>query len=348
MPSTTGIWLRREASATEQRTPLVPRDAAKLVADGVPVTVEESGHRAFPIEEYAAAGCRVAPGDSWPQAPADQVVLGLKEPSAAAAPLTHRHVFFGHAYKGQEGGPALLDRFAAGGGTLLDLEYLTDDSGRRVVAFGHWAGYVGAALAVLHHRGALDVPLTSGPRDELDARLARGRGDGTRALVIGALGRSGRGAVEALRTAGAEVTAWDLAETRTLDKAALLDHDLLVNTVFADTPGTPFLTTEDLLRGDRRLSVVSDVTCDVTSDCNRLPVYDRVTDWAEPVRRLTDAPPLDLIAVDNLPSLLPRESSTDFSGGLLPHLAVLPAGDPVWTRSEEHFRRATHRPTSQN
>ena len=37
-----------------------------------------------------------------------------------------------------------------GGGALLDLEYLTDDHGRRLAAFGYWAGYVGAALAVLH------------------------------------------------------------------------------------------------------------------------------------------------------------------------------------------------------
>jgi saccharopine dehydrogenase (NAD+, L-lysine-forming) len=339
MPSSTGIWLRREAAPTEQRTPLIPQHAARLLAAGLSVTVEESTHRAFPIEEYAAAGCRVVPGDTWPDAPASDFVLGLKEPSAAAKQLTHSHIFFGHAYKGQEGGPALLRRLTDGGGTLYDLEYLTDDAGRRVVAFGHWAGYVGAALAVLHLRGHLDVPLRSSTRPELDARLRAATG-GARALVIGALGRSGRGACEALAVAGVPVTAWDLAETRDLDKEALLDHDILVNAVLADEPGTPFLTPADLAHGDRRLAVVSDVTCDVTSDCNRLPVYDRITDWVEPVRRLASAPLLDLIAVDNLPSLLPRESSTAFSKGLLPHLAVLDRDDAVWARSEQRFRAA--------
>jgi saccharopine dehydrogenase (NAD+, L-lysine-forming) len=342
---TAGIWLRREAMPHEQRTPLVPDDAAKLVADGFAVTVEESARRAFPVEDYAAAGCRVVPADTWPDAPGTDIVLGLKEPVGAPSPLTHRHVFFGHAYKGQEGGPALLRRFAAGGGTLLDLEYLVDDAGRRVVAFGYWAGYVGAALAVLHHAGALDTPLVAGPKHDLDRRLREARAAG-RALVIGALGRSGRGACEALAVAGVPTTRWDLAETLDLDRQALLDHDILVNTVFATEPGTPFLTTDDLRRPGRRLTVVSDVTCDVTSDCNRLPVYDKVTDWGTPVRRLGGTPPLDLLAIDNLPSLLPRESSTDFSAGLLPHLAGLPEGGPVWARSEARFRAALPAPSS--
>ena len=33
-----------------------------------------------------------------------------------------------------------------------------DDGGRRLAAFGFWAGYLGAALAVLHHRGGLRGP----------------------------------------------------------------------------------------------------------------------------------------------------------------------------------------------
>jgi saccharopine dehydrogenase (NAD+, L-lysine forming) len=343
MPSGIGIWLRREAASNERRTPLVPTDAARLIAKGMPVTVEESESRAFPIDEYSAAGCHIVPGDTWPDAPPSEIILGLKEPPGQPSPLTHRHVLFGHAYKGQEGGPGLLRRFIAGGGTLLDLEYLTDEAGRRVVAFGFWAGYVGAALAALHHRGELDAPLRSMTRPEFDEKLRGPSGGtgGTKALVIGALGRSGRGACEALAVAGVPTTEWDIDETRDLDRSSLLDHDILVNTVFATEPGTPFLTAADLGRGDRRLTVVSDVTCDVTSACNRLPINDKVTDWARPVRRLHyGPPPLDMLAIDNLPSLLPRESSTAFSAGLLPHLTSLPHGAPIWDRCLERFHDA--------
>ena len=37
-------------------------------------------------------------------------------------------------------------------------------------------------------------------------------------------------------------------------------------------------------------------------------------------------PPLDLIAIDNLPSLLPREASADFSAALLPQLLDFETG----------------------
>lgn len=63
-------------------------------------------------------------------------------------PLKHTHVQFAHCYKNQGGWRDVLSRFPAGNGTLLDLEFLQDESGRRVAAFGYHAGFAGAALGV--------------------------------------------------------------------------------------------------------------------------------------------------------------------------------------------------------
>lgn len=334
------LWLRHEDRTTERRTPIVPSDARRLVEAGVTLTVEESPQRIFPIEEYEAAGCAVAPSGTWVSAPRDAVILGLKELPDGPAELTHRHIFFGHAYKRQPGAETLLRRFAAGGGRLLDLEYLVDDDGRRLAAFGFWAGYLGAALAVLQHRGRLVAPLTPTSKEELDETLRRAEGDEEfTALVIGALGRSGRGARVALHTAGIEPTCWDLAETRDLDRPALLAHDVMVNCVLATSPVPPFVREQDLDDPARRLRTLCDVTCDVGSPLNVLPVYDRTTDWTEPARRLRKEPPLDLIAIDNLPSLLPRESSTDFSAALVMQLLEFGAGGP-WGRCLDRFHQA--------
>jgi saccharopine dehydrogenase (NAD+, L-lysine-forming) len=331
------LWLRHEVRPTERRTPIVPSDARRLVESGVTLTVEESPQRIFPVAEYEAVGARVAPAGSWVSAPTDAVVLGLKELPDDPAELPHRHIFFGHAYKQQPGASELLRRFAAGGGTLLDLEYLVDDQGRRLAAFGYWAGYLGAALAVLQYRGRLRAPLTPTSKEELDETLRPVAGDEEfRALVIGALGRSGRGARVALQEAGIDPTCWDLDETRDLDRRALLEHDVMVNCVLATTPVLPFLREADLDDPARRLRTVSDVTCDVGSPLNVLPVYDRTTEWDEPVRRLRKEPPLDLIAIDNLPSLLPKESSTGFSGQLLPLLLDFGTGGP-WGRCLDRF-----------
>lgn len=331
------LWLRHEVRPTERRTPIVPSDARRLVESGVTLTVEESPQRIFPVAEYEAVGARVAPAGSWESAPAAAVVLGLKELPDGPAELTHRHIFFGHAYKQQPGAADLLRRFAAGGGALLDLEYLVDDHGRRLTAFGYWAGYLGAALAVLQHRGRLVAPLTPTSKEELDEILRPAAGDEEfTALVIGALGRSGRGARGALQAAGIDPTCWDLEETRDLDRRALLDHDVLVNCVLAITPIPPFVRETDLDAPSRRLSTLSDVTCDVGSPLNVLPVYDRTTEWTDPVRRLHKEPPLDLIAIDNLPSLLPKESSTGFSQTLLPVLLDFGTGGP-WRRCLDRF-----------
>ncbi|MFJ9814847.1 saccharopine dehydrogenase [Streptomyces sp. NPDC101151] len=332
------LWLRHEARTTERRTPVVPADARRLTDGGVRLTVEESPQRIFPVEEYEAAGCRPAPAGSWVSAPPDAVILGLKELPDEPALLTHRHIFFGHAYKQQPGAAELLRRFAAGGGALLDLEYLVDENGRRLAAFGFWAGYLGAALAVLQHRGRLTAPLRPTTKEDLDAALEPAAGEFT-ALVVGALGRSGRGASAALDTAGVAATHWDLAETRDLDRRALLGHDLMVNAVLASTPVPPFLREADLDDPARRLRTLCDVTCDVGSPLNVLPVYDRTTDWTDPVRRLREEPPLDLIAIDNLPSLLPRESSTDFSAALVPRLFHVGAPGP-WGRCLDRFHQA--------
>ena len=338
------IWMRSEARASECRAPIVPADAGLLTGLGIAVTVEESSHRVFPIAEYAAAGCAIAKEGSWTGAPADQYIVGLKELPDGAAPLMHRHVYFGHAYKRQQGSAELLGRFAAGGGELLDLESLADADGRRLAAFGYWAGYVGAALAVLSATGHLTSPLRPLPKETLDSGLRRARrADPPRVLVVGALGRCGSGARDALAMAGIAPTCWDVDETRDLDRTALLGHDILVNTVFTTSPITPFVRSADLGDPARRLTLVADVTCDVTSSCNALPIYESATSWQEPVRRLCQGPrPLDIIAIDNLPSLLPKEASVAFSAQLVPHLMELGTAAPTWQRCVLAFRKACH------
>ena len=58
-----------------------------------------------------------------------------------------------------------------------------------------------------------------------------------------------------------------------------------------------------------------------------------------PALRVHDAPVLDVTAIDNLPSLLPLESSEDFAEQLLPSLLGLPARAPVWRRAEAEFAK---------
>ncbi len=347
------FWLRAEDKALEERAPLVPADAAKLLAAGHQVTVEPDSRRAFPLDEYLRAGCESAPAHAWRTAPTETVVLGLKELASESWPLVHRHIYFAHVYKNQQGWREVLRRFGDGKGSLLDLEFLTDESGRRVVAFGHWAGVVGAALGVelwshqqLHPAEPLPAvhsfPSQRAMAEHATESLRRALAVGApkpRSIIVGARGRCGQGAAEMLGMCGLEATQWDLPETsRGGPFAEILDHDLFINAVFVQSRISPFLTPEMLSR-PRRLTALVDVTCDISNPANTLPIYDRHTDFDAPALRIAEAPPLDVVAIDHLPSLLPRESSEMFSSLLVQHLLDLEKGSGVWSRAEALFRQ---------
>jgi len=88
----------------------------------------------------------------------------------------------------------------------------------------------------------------------------------------------------------------------------------------------------------RKLSVIGDVACDPDSDFSPIKVYDRTTTWDQPALRVHNTPPLDVTAIDNLPSMLPVESSQDYAGQLLPSLLTLGNLDAgVWARAKGDY-----------
>ncbi|HKK98118.1 MAG TPA: saccharopine dehydrogenase, partial [Marivita sp.] len=213
----THLWVRAESRENEERVGIMPDGVADLVASGFTVTVEESPTRVVPIDAYRDAGARIAEFGSWDGAPEDAIIFGLKELPDSDESLRHRHIMFGHAYKGQPAGQRLLARFKAGGGVLYDLEYLENPEGRRVAAFGYWAGYAGAAVSLLAYAAQPGTcptvntwPSSEAMRDDVSSALA---GKHPTALVIGALGRVGTGASDLCEDLGLSVTKWDMAET---------------------------------------------------------------------------------------------------------------------------------------
>lgn len=344
----THLWVRAEQRPNEDRVGLTPEGAKALMSGGIKVTVEESAVRAIPLQGYIDAGCEIAAENSWPSAPADAIIFGLKELPEDGTPLPHRHIMFGHAFKGQHSGKALLDRFAAGGGTLYDLEYLVDEAGRRVAAFGYWAGYAGAAVTLkswcAQQRGEICGPVGVYPgKDallaELSAELKAVQADVPTAIVIGAMGRVGTGAADLCEAMGITVTKWDMAETASGGPfPEILQHDLFLNCIFA-RPGTPVFVPAEALSAARKLTAIGDVACDPDSDYNPVPIYDQATSWEAPALRVASDPVMDVMAIDNLPSMLPVESSHDYAGQLLPSLLTLAdLKSGVWGRAEATFR----------
>jgi len=346
----THLWVRAEQRANETRVGLTPEGAARLIASGFKVTVEQSPTRCIATDRYKDAGAHIAAQNTWPEAPADAIIFGLKELPEDGTPLPHKHIMFGHAFKGQPAGKRLLGRFAAGGGTLYDLEYLVDETNRRIAAFGYWAGYAGAAVAlkcwIAQRKGKLAGPVAPyASSDHLlaDLQLAL-EGSGAQrpsALIIGALGRVGTGAADLCTGAGVSTTRWDMAETAHGGPfPEILAHEIFFNCILA-RPGTPVFVPASAPHQPRRLSVIGDIACDPDSAFSPIKVYDRTTTWEAPALRVHASPPLDVTAIDNLPSMLPVESSQDYADQLLPGLMTLTDLDAgVWGRAKATFDQA--------
>ena len=335
------IWLRDEARDTERRTPLTPEGAAALIADGATITVERSKKRAFADADYKAAGCAMVASGLWPEAPLDALILGVKELPGTPVMLRRQFCHFAHLFKEQQGWRSELARFHQGDGALFDIEYLTGEDGRRVAAFGYWAGWLGAAIGMWGwlsdgKGGPFDGLRSTDSREDFLAPIrALMRETQPKALIVGALGRSGQGARDLFASVGIEPTCWDMAETSNLDRAALLDHDILVSCVLMRGPGLLMVRPEDL--DGARLSMISDVACDPLSDYNPLPIYDAPTPWDAPFVEVAEGK--WVTAIDNLPSLLPKESSEDFAAQLLPTLQTYPDGI-AWQNARASFEDA--------
>jgi saccharopine dehydrogenase (NAD+, L-lysine-forming) len=342
--------LRDETRTTERRTPVTPADAKTLLEAGFGISVERSDKRIFTDAEYESVGCKLVDAGTWLTA-TDATILGLKELPEEPANLKVPFIHFAHIYKDQTGWEQEIARFRRGGGQLYDIEYLVKER-RRVAAFGYWAGWMGAALAawrLLARWNNVEGPeagVSSFESREEVENILRGLSADClkprRAVVIGAKGRSGIGATEALKLAGFEVTEWDMEETRDLDRAALMAHDLLVNCVLMTGPGLQLLSSDDISNPLNFIQMVSDVSCDPFSDFNPLPIYDAPTGWGAPF--ITLGPngireEMELTAIDNLPSLLPREASEDFSSQMVKALLTYPEGEE-WVNARSSFETA--------
>jgi hypothetical protein len=327
------FWLRSETKENEFRRALDPSACEKLIANGHQVVVEDWADSIIPTKAYKKAGCEIAGAGSWVNSPKRTIIVGLKALPESCEIFHHRLIFFAHVYNKQEGWENLMKKFSTAGGKIIDLEFMVDDKGRRVCAFGYWAGYVGASLGVLF---SLTENIEKATQALIEKKYFKEKSElisfitqfsqhfpvNKKAIVIGALGRSGNGAIDSLAELGWSSTAWDRNETESGGPFVdILAHDLFVNCVLAMKKMPPFINIDLLNSQKSDLKVISDVSCDPDSDCNMVPLYEVATTIEKPYHNIKfELGEIKLTAIDNLPSILPKESSEDFSQQLVGYL----------------------------
>ncbi|KAI6206438.1 Alanine dehydrogenase PNT and Saccharopine dehydrogenase domain containing protein [Aphelenchoides besseyi] len=159
------LGIRRETiNPWERRAPIAPQHVKKLTKKGVKVLIQPSNRRAFPIQDYIAAGA-VPQEDLSPA----QLIISVKQVPVEQLLPNKTYAFFSHTIKAQSDNMEMLDTILHRKIRLIDFEKICTEDGSRLVMFGKWAGFAGfidilhglglRLLALGHHTPFLHVAL---------------------------------------------------------------------------------------------------------------------------------------------------------------------------------------------
>lgn len=197
--------IRERKEPPDQRVPLTPEQCARLQSiPGVEVVIEPSAIRSFTDEEYTDQG--IALEEDLDDC---DVLLGVKEVPIEMLMPDKTYFFFSHTIKKQPHNRKLLQAILKKNIRLIDYEVITNARGQRLIAFGRFAGMVGAHNGIMTYglrTRAFHLPrmqefmdykhVRSYYRDHLHLPPLR--------VVLTGSGRVGQGANRVLRDMGLE------------------------------------------------------------------------------------------------------------------------------------------------
>jgi alanine dehydrogenase len=374
--------LKETKTPPDRRAAIVPKHSEEIAAKfpHVEFVIQSSDIRAFRDEEYREKGFKVVDDVSD-----CDILIGVKEVAISELISKKSYMFFSHTGKKQSHNRPLLQALLKNKIRLLDHEYLTDIKGNRMVAFGNWAGVVGAYNGIMafglrkqlfHLKRAVDCA----DIHELKLELQKISLPQIKILITGG-GRVAQGAVEILNVLNIERISPEDFLNKTFEHAVYtqldpqhyvqrvdgcefdLNHffkspemyistfkeypkitDIYLACHFWNEKSPVFISKNDIESQDFNISVIADISCDVNG-----PIAStiRPSKIAEPfygyhkqkhIEELPFSPQcITVMAVDNLPGEVPRESSEDFGNGLISR--VFPA--LFGTDTEQIIERAS-------
>ncbi|HKK67516.1 MAG TPA: NAD(P)-dependent oxidoreductase, partial [Bacteroidales bacterium] len=133
--------LKETKTPPDRRVVLTPVQVMKVKEQfpHVEVVVQPSDLRCFKDEEYERLGITMQKDLSD-----CDILMGVKEVDIPTLIPGKKYLFFSHTHKKQDYNRPLLQAMVKNNIQMIDHECLTDDHGLRLVAFGRWAGIVGA------------------------------------------------------------------------------------------------------------------------------------------------------------------------------------------------------------
>uniref|UniRef100_UPI004048E7F5 NAD(P)-dependent oxidoreductase n=1 Tax=Algoriphagus sp. TaxID=1872435 RepID=UPI004048E7F5 len=352
--------IREGKIPADPRTPFTPeilKSVADSFADQLECCVEQSNLRAFSDQEYLDKGVEIVVDLSDVD-----VLFGVKEVPIEQLIPNKTYFFFSHTIKKQAKNKGLLQAILAKSIRLIDYELLKNPAGERVVAFGRWAGIVGAYTAFWTYgkkTGLFDIRRAMALKDleGLKGELKKVALPPIKIIVTGR-GRVGKGVVEILEILKIKeinpqefllqqfeepvfvvVSSSDYLKRKSdggFDQTHFYAHpedyeshflpfagvgELLIAAAYWDPKAPRLFELEAVKASNFSISVIADITCDLNGSIPTThrtttiqdPIYDVDRKTAQELPAFGKQDSISVMAIDNLPCELPRESSTEFA-----------------------------------
>ncbi len=311
----------------EGRVALIPAACSVLTAAGHRVFMETRAGvgSGYSDEDYLNAGVEIV-GDKESLFKAADLIVKVKQPLEEGLEyLRDRHTVFSFLHLAPQ--PVLTRQLCNIGLTAIAFESVVDESGHRplLAPMSKIAGrlaVIGGAGYLFQNNGGKGILL--GGIDSAD----RGK-----VVVLGA-GVAGEHAVEAASSIGADVTVFDLKQSRleqivsryqnctgvlsteTAIADAIGDADLVVSAVMVAGRRAPVVVSESMVESMSKGSVIVDIAIDQGGSVENI----QATSYEQPVYRRHGVLHQ---AVPNMPGAVPRTASQALSSAVLPYVVEL-------------------------
>lgn len=199
--STIKIGIIREGKVPpDKRVPLTPKQCAKLeeLYPELEITIQPSPIRAYPDQAFLDLGLNMNEDLSD-----CDIIMGVKEVNIEDLIPNKKFLFFSHTYKKQTYNRELLQAILDKKIQLIDYEILKDQSNKRVIGFGRYAGIVGCyngfrTYGLKHGLYSLKAANKCADRKEVENELKKVILPDNTKIVLSGYGRVGHGAREIL------------------------------------------------------------------------------------------------------------------------------------------------------
>ncbi|MDF9800402.1 saccharopine dehydrogenase (NAD+, L-lysine-forming) [Catalinimonas alkaloidigena] len=364
MPEIKVALIREGKVPVDRRVTLTPQQAVELQKKfpHVKVYCQRSEHRCFTDSQYEELGIPLVDDVSH-----CDIMLGVKEVPIPELIADKTYLFFSHTIKKQAYNKTLLQEILRKNICLIDYERLTNEKGNRIVAFGRFAGIVGAYNGLYTYgkkSGLYDIRRAKDCYDLEDLKIeyAKVKLPPIKIALTGA-GRVARGAMEVMNGVGIRKVSPKEYLEQNFDESVyaqlfVTDYnlkrgggdfsrqeffkypeqfepgfqpytqmtDLFIAGAFWDHRAPVLFFREDMLEDNFQIKVIADITCDIEGSIPSTkrpttienPVYDYDPQEDKVVEEpFTDSRYVSVMAIDNLPSELPRDASRSFGENLI-------------------------------